>query len=477
MSDPGLRGLRTCALAVPIAALLAAFGLGATSSGAQPSGTYCDAAYCYVQTCERLPPNCRYVMERVCHPIVKQECTTQNVRKCNNVPEQLCAPHTANECRSVRRWVCPKANSPPPAKIGSADDALPGEGQTEGSQLVADTRRKRNVHRRRPYHPYRQPSPQPQVQQQRPYHPYRPPAQVAQQNPNNANRPAGQCYWRVQHVCTPVTKQECRSLSKEVCNYQPEQKCHNRQAQDCRDERRQVCEAGQLKCRQQQAKRACPAPQYWTPQGCVSAPQPGYASPPQPSRAPPPQPSYAPPPQPSYSPPPTEISQQPAKGSGGKPPAKYVAPDSQKRPDIAKLDPLPDELPKTPDPPPPRKVEAPPPPTPPELRSESRAPAGPDPRGTTLDVNLNGRTWRIALDPVPIATGAGLALLVALLALWPKRKDVPTDADLLARLGIECRAEPDLGEQGVAHLERPPVGPRITVRATPGSRRHGIVMH
>jgi hypothetical protein len=74
VSDPGLRGLRTCALAVPIAALLAAFGLGATSSGAQPSGTYCDAAYCYVQTCERLPPNCHYVTERVCHPIVKQEC-------------------------------------------------------------------------------------------------------------------------------------------------------------------------------------------------------------------------------------------------------------------------------------------------------------------------------------------------------------------------------------------------------------------
>jgi hypothetical protein len=79
------------------------------------------------------------------------------------------------------------------------------------------------------------------------------------------------------------------------------------------------------------------------------------------------------------------------------------------------------------------------------------------------------------LDPVPIATGAGLALLLGLLALWPKRKDVPTDADQLARLGIECRAEPDLGEQAVTHLERPPVGPRITVRAT-RSRRHGIVM-
>ena len=136
--------------------------------------------------------------------------------------------------------------------------------------------------------------------------------------------------------------------------------------------------------------------------------------------------------------------------------------------DTAKLDPLPDELPKTPAPPPP--------PRPPEPRGESPAPPSPDPRGTTVDVNLNGRTWRVELDPVPIATGAGLALLLALLALWPKRKDVPTDADQLARLGIECHVEPDLGEQAVTHLERPPVGPRITVRATPGSRRHGIVM-
>jgi hypothetical protein len=196
-------------------------------------------------------------------------------------------------------------------------------------------------------------------------------------------------------------------------------------------------------------QRDCTAPQYWTPQGCVS------------------------PPPLKYVPPPTEISLEPPKGGGGKPPTIYIKPDDQKGTDTAKLDPLPDELPKAPDPPPPKNVEAPPPPGP---RRENSAPPSPTPRGTTVDVNLNGRTWRVELDPVSIATGAGLALLLALLALWPKRKDVPTDADQLARLGIECRVEPDLGEQAVTHLERPPVGPRITVRATPGSRRHGIVM-
>jgi hypothetical protein len=173
---------------------------------------------------------------------------------------------------------------------------------------------------------------------------------------------------------------------------------------------------------------------------------------------------------------PTESSQQTPKGGGGKPPTIYIEPNTHKGTDTAKLDPLPDELPKPPDPPPPKKVEAPPPPGSPEPRREISAPPSPAPRGTTIDVNLNGRTWRVELDPVPIATGAGLALLLGLLALWPKRKDVPTDADQLARLGIECRVEPDLGEQAVTHLERPPVGPRITVRATPGSRRHGIVM-
>ena len=37
--------------------------------------------------------------------------------------------------------------------------------------------------------------------------------------------------------------------------------------------------------------------------------------------------------------------------------------------------------------------------------------------------------------------------------------------------GIEAR-----GGQTITHLETPPVGPRITVRATPGTRRHGVQM-
>ena len=165
---------------------------------------------------------------------------------------------------------------------------------------------------------------------------------------------------------------------------------------------------------------------------------------------------------------------------GGPPPTSTIKPGNNNGPDTAKLEPLPApyERPKAPDRPPPRE-EPPAPPDPlrpPEARRESSPPPSPAPPGPTIDVKLNDKTWRIVLDPVPIATGAGLALLLGLLALWPKRKDVPTDADQLARLGIECRVEPDLGEQAVTHLERPPVGPRITVRATPGSRRHGIVM-
>jgi hypothetical protein len=466
----------TCGYVVLMVALLVTIGL--TDGAAQPSATYCDAAYCYVQTCERRPaptPACRYVTERVCRPVAKQECTTRTVQWCHTVTDQACQYRSVNECKSVNKYVCKPAYK----RVAEAQ-----EGATEEAQQVQSLQKPvvrkvmRPLRTIRRYHPHRQAAPQQQQKPNkwvgrphRPYPPYQKPDRTGDRGsvargskapgaskPHGSSQPAApqqQCSWQMQNVCGPVAKQECRPVSKQVCNDYPEQSCYPRQVQDCHAERRQVCDPAQPPqehCWRRQVQRDCTAPQYWTPQGCVS------------------------PPRPTFVPPPTEYSQQPSKGGGGKPPTTYVKPDDQKGTDTAKLDPLLDELQKTPDPPPPNKVEAPPQPGPPEPRRENIAPPSPAPRGTTVDVSLNGRTWRVELDPVPIATGAGLALLLGLLALWPKRKDVPTDADQLARLGIECRVEPDLGEQAVTHLERPPVGPRITVRATPGSRRHGIVM-
>jgi len=489
VSDHGLRGLRTCALAVPLAALLAAIGLGAPDGGAQSGGTYCDAAYCYVLTCERRPaptPACRYVSERVCRPVVKQECTTRNVQRCHTVTDQACQYRSVNECKSVNRYVCKPAYK----RVAEAQESA-----AEGAQPVGDVSQKKARPRlrtvRRPYHPYRPAAPQQQRRQNtwagrpsRPYPPYNKPDRDRRadsrypgnpkpsgikpggSSPNAPNRPAQQCSWQMQSICAPVAKQECRPVTRQVCNDYPEQSCYPRQVQDCHEERRQVCDPAQPPqedCRRRPVQRPCMPPQYWTPQGCVTSPAPTLPSITDGGKKPIPN---------EYVKPPTDY--------GGPPPTSTIKPGNNNGPDTAKLEPLPApyERPKAPDRPPPRE-EPPAPPDPlrpPEARRESSPPPSPAPTGPTIDVKLNDKTWRIVLDPVPIATGAGLALLLGLLALWPKRKDVPTDADQLARLGIECRVEPDLGEQAVTHLERPPVGPRITVRATPGSRRHGIVM-
>ena len=481
MSDHTALARTSCGYVVLMVALLATMGV--TDGAAQPSGTHCDAAYCYVQTCERRPappPACRYVTERVCHPVVKQECTTHNVRDATPSLNRRVAYRSVNECKSVNKWVCKPAYKRVAETQDAATDATTdAAGELQSRRL--ETMVRRAPRRPRAYYPYRQrPAQQRQpskwtARPNRPYYPYRQPDRRVDRRadtkpyggnnirpqgnkPHGSNSrlepPAQQCSWQMQNVCAPVAKQECRPVSKQVCNDYPEQSCYPRQVQDCHEERRQVCDPAQPpqeRCWPRPVQRECTAPQYWTPQGCVS-------------------PAYAPPPPSPYVPPPTEYSQQPPKGGGGKPPTTYVKPDNQRGRTPRSWTPSPTSCRKR------RTAPPEPPPRPPEPRGESPAPPSPAPRGTTVDVNLNGRTWRVELDPVPIATGAGLALLLALLALWPKRKDVPTDADQLARLGIECRVEPDLGEQAVTHLERPPVGPRITVRATPGSRRHGIVM-
>ena len=450
----------------PMVALFLA--LAVSTSTSQPSATHCDAAYCYVQRCEPGPADCHFVTERVCHPTTKQECTTQNVRKCHTVPDQVCSPHTVNECKSVRKRVCTPGYSPSNPRgnprIASADDATSPDAVGEGAQQVASARRQRLM--RRAYYPHRRPAPQNLTkhnQQQRPNTTLVTRPGNAQNN-QQPNTPSQQCYWKNEKVCAPVAKQECRSVSKEVCNYQPERSCHNRQVQECRDERRQVCQPGPQRCYPQQVQRPCPAPQYWTRQGCETRPGvpplPGpeiYREPKVTKSDPPPIDTVAPPPGPTI--------------------YREIAPDKTERftpPKTTELDPAP--LPPPPDirekAPEPAQSNSAPPST---VRNDHRT----DPRtqGPVIDFKIGGRSWRIELDPVPIATGAGLALLLSLLALWPKPKDIPTDADQLTRLGIECRAEPDLGEQTVTHLEKPPAGPRITVRATPGTRRYGVQMH
>jgi hypothetical protein len=130
VSDAGLRGLRTWPIAMPIAALLAPIGLGATDGGTQPGGNYCDAAYCYVQTCERrLAPaaTCRNVIERVYRPVVKQERAAHNVKRCHTVTDQTCDDRSVNECKSVNQWVCKPTHD---------EIAEVGEEATEVSQQV-----------------------------------------------------------------------------------------------------------------------------------------------------------------------------------------------------------------------------------------------------------------------------------------------------------------------------------------------------
>jgi hypothetical protein len=399
------------------------------------------------------------------------------------VTDQACQYRSVNECKSVNKYVCKPAYK----RVADAQ-----EGATEDAQQVQSLqkpvlRKARPLRTVRRYHPHRQAAPQRQQRKpnmwvgrpNRPYPPYQKPDRTTDRGsvargsrapdaskPHGSNQPASpqqQCSWQMQNVCAPVAKQECRPISKQVCNDYPEQSCYPRQVQDCHEERRQVCDPAQPPqddCRRRPVQRPCTPPQYWTPQGCVTSPAPTLPSITDGGKKP------------------NEV--RPPTDYGGPPPTSTIKPGNNNGPDTAKLEPLPApyELPKAPDPPPP-KEEPPAPPDPlrpPEARRESSPPPSPAPPGPTIDVKLNDKTWRIVLDPVPIATGAGLALLLGLLALWPKRKDIPTDADQLARLGIECRVEPDLGEQAVTHLERPPVGPRITVRATPGSRRHGIVM-
>jgi hypothetical protein len=82
VSDHGLRGLRTCALAVPLAALLAAISLGAPDGGGQSGSTY--RRDCYVLTCERRPAPARLPLrlERVCRPVVGRM-HDRNVQRCH----------------------------------------------------------------------------------------------------------------------------------------------------------------------------------------------------------------------------------------------------------------------------------------------------------------------------------------------------------------------------------------------------------
>ena len=231
----------------------------------------------------------------------------------------------------------------------------------------------------------------------------------------------------------------------------------NRQVQDCRDERRQVCQPVK-RCYWQPVQRPCPPPQYWTSQGCAYRP----TVTPQPNT-------------------PTIL--------------REVAPDkseSNTPPNTAELDtspPPPPYIPEKADPPQPN-VPPPPPPSIPEKvpdPPQSNVPPVPsspakndtgsersEAKGPVIDVIIAGRSWRIEIDPVPILWGTGIALLLGLLALRPGRTEL--SAEDLHRLGITCRSEPDLGGQTVTHLETPPVGPRITVRAAPGTRRYGVEM-
>ncbi len=227
VSDHGLRGLRTCALAVPLAALLAAIGLGAPDGGAQSGGTYCDAAYCYVLTCERRPaptPACRYVSERVCRPVVKQECTTRNVQRCHTVTDQACQYRSVNECKSVNKYVCKPAYK----RVAEAQEGATEEATSSPVGCSKPARRRRvraSVPSAVPTTPIGRRAPQQQRRQNkwvgrpnRPYPPYNKPDRDRRadsrypeaipsphgikpggSSPNGSNQPAQQCSWQMQN--------------------------------------------------------------------------------------------------------------------------------------------------------------------------------------------------------------------------------------------------------------------------------------
>ena len=272
MSDHGLRGLRTCALAVPLAALLAAIGLGAPDGGAQSGGTYCDAAYCYVQTCERRPaptPACRYVSERVCRSgretgMHDPQRTTVSHRDRSGVSVSLGqrvqvgqqvglqagiqegrggprgrgrrTPQPVSAAEAGSKKARPRRDRPPslpplsaggPAAAAAASNKWAGRPNRPYSAL--STTRSRSS--RRQQMPRGNPKPSRE--------------QAPGAQPNGSNQPAQQCSWQMQNVCAPVAKQECRPVSKQVCNDYPEQSCYPRQVQDCHEERRQVCDPAQ----------------------------------------------------------------------------------------------------------------------------------------------------------------------------------------------------------------------------------------
>jgi len=193
-----------------VAILLLILGLTAAPSlVAQPTAQRCDGAYCYEKICTPGQSYCRYVSNRVCKPIAKEECTTQNVKKCHKVPLTACASQGANSCRPHLKRVC-------------------GYTSRYRTYAAEELSYYKKIPHLRPRHRYIGAP-----------HAPRSPTQQA---------PGGHCRLQVVRECSAAPKPACHQAYKDECRYVPEKSCSRREAQDCRDEPKYVCDKGPDNC-------------------------------------------------------------------------------------------------------------------------------------------------------------------------------------------------------------------------------------
>jgi len=198
-----------------VAILLLMLGLTAAPIVAQPTARRCDGSYCYERICPGT--SCRYVANRVCKPITKEECTTQNVKKCHKVPLTACASPGANSCRPHLKRVC-------------------GYTSRYRTYAAEELSYYKKIPHLRPRHRYIG-------------------APHAPRSPTQQAR-GGHCHLQVVRECSGTPKQACHQAYKDECRYVPEKSCSHRETQDCRDEPKYVCDKGPDNCYERRIARS-----------------------------------------------------------------------------------------------------------------------------------------------------------------------------------------------------------------------------
>lgn len=287
------RAMSWCRINPAFLAVLAMVSVlvAAPAAMSQPSGRRCDASYCYERVCTPGPPICRSVANRVCRPVTRQECTTQNVKKCRKVP-YACNPRSTNACRPTVRRVCAPAGS---YRVRTYAAELLGWSPPEKKNARARLRR--------PFYKVSAPATRP--------------------GGSRAPAIAQRCQLRVIKQCNQAQKSPCQPSYKDECSYVPEKSCYPREIQDCRDEPRQVCEKGPDSCIDRTSPRYTGLNPGYPTEKPTRAPPPDVVvtpPPPLPTLLPPDKVEEPPPPPPAE-PPPTPAVVEPPQPVEATPPA------------------------------------------------------------------------------------------------------------------------------------------------------------